>query len=193
MARPVTFDRDEVLGRATEVFWDHGYCDTSVSQLVEATRLKPGSLYAAFKSKEGLFLAALDHYAQRSCARLRAVLAEAPDPLQGVERVFEQLADGGRREAQRGCLLVNSVLEVGRLNPVVQARARAHLADIEALLREALEQAQTKGQLATDKSPESLAKFLMTTIWGLRVLGGTGADRESARLVIAEALSLLRD
>jgi TetR/AcrR family transcriptional repressor of nem operon len=121
------------------------------------------------------------------------VLAEAPDPLQGVERVFEQLADGGRREAQRGCLLVNSVLEVGRLNPVVQARARAHLADIEALLREALEQAQTKGQLATDKSPESLAKFLMTTIWGLRVLGGAGADRESARLVIAEALSLLRD
>ncbi|MGB5199602.1 MAG: TetR/AcrR family transcriptional regulator [Sedimenticolaceae bacterium] len=193
MARPVTFDRDEVLGRATEVFWEHGYCDTSVSQLVEATRLKPGSLYAAFESKEGLFLAALDQYAQRSRQRLLAVLAEAPDPLQGVERVFEQLAESSRREAQRGCLLVNSVLEVGRLNPTVQARARAHLADIEALLREALEQARANGQLAIGKSPESLAKFLMTTIWGLRVLGGTGADRESAQLVIAEALSLLRD
>jgi TetR/AcrR family transcriptional repressor of nem operon len=193
MARPVTFDRDEVLGRATEVFWEHGYCDTSVSQLVEATRLKPGSLYAAFESKEGLFLAALDQYAQQSSRRLRKLLAEAPDPLKGVERIFEQLADSGRHEARRGCLLVNSVLEVGRVNPTVQARARAHLTEIEAILRGALEQARAKGQLAAGKSPESLAKFLMTTIWGLRVLGGTGADRESARLVIAEALSLLRD
>jgi len=193
MARPITFNRDEVLGRATEVFWEHGYCDTSVSQLVEATRLKPGSLYAAFESKEGLFLAALDRYAQQSCRRLRALLAEAPDPLRGVEQLFEQLADSGRREARRGCLLVNSVLEVGRLNPTVQARARAHLAEIEAILRGALEQARANGELATGKSPESLAKFLMTTIWGLRVLGGTGADRESAQLVIAEALSLLRD
>ncbi len=126
MARPVTFDRDEILGRATEVFWEHGYSGASVCRLVEATRLKPGSLYAAFESKEGLFLAALDQYAQRSRQRLLAVLAEAPDPLQGVERVFEQLAESSRREAYSAaaCWLM-AMLEVERLNPTVQARAGA--------------------------------------------------------------------
>ena len=38
MARPAEYDRDEVLGRAMQAFWDNGYCATSVSQLVEATR-----------------------------------------------------------------------------------------------------------------------------------------------------------
>ena len=63
MARPVSFDREQVLERATAVFWERGFCETSMSQLVDATRLQPGSLYAAFRSKEGLFLEALDHYA----------------------------------------------------------------------------------------------------------------------------------
>lgn len=193
MARPVSFDREQVLGRATATFWEHGYCATSISQLVEATRLQPGSLYAAFESKEGLFLAALDHYAQQSLARLQAALAEAADPLQGITGFFEQLVvDAADNAHPHGCLLVNTVLEVGRHNPTVQLRVKAHLAQIESVFVAALEAAQARGMLAADKQPAVLAKFLMTTIWGLRVLGGTGADARDALLVVRQALSLLR-
>jgi len=89
----VSFDREEVLAQATAVFWAHGYGDTSISRLVEATHLQPGSLYAAFESKEGLFLATLDHYAGQTLAHLHATLAAAPDPLQGVRRFVGGLAD----------------------------------------------------------------------------------------------------
>jgi TetR/AcrR family transcriptional repressor of nem operon len=192
MARPASFDRDQVLGRATETFWKNGYCATSISQLVEATQLQPGSLYAAFESKQGLFLAALDYYAQQSLKRLRAVLAEAADPLDGIRQFFGQLVanDGGGKRG-RGCLLVNTVLEVGRHDAKVQARVKAHLAEIEAVFIAALEEAQVRGLLAADGSPQSLARFLMTTIWGLRVLGGIEADAEQARQVVDQALSVL--
>lgn len=193
MARPAGFDREQVLGQATAAFWEHGYSATSISQLVQATRLKPGSLYAAFESKEGLFLTVLEHYAQQSLGRLRSTLAEAPDPLQGIGVFFEQLAlDGPASRRQRGCLLVNTVLEVGRHNPKVQVQVKAHLAEIEGVFVEALEEAQALGLLAADKSSDSLAKFLMTNIWGLRVLAGTGADANSAQLVVRQVLSLLR-
>jgi len=192
MARPASFDREQVLGRATETFWENGYCATSISQLVEATQLQPGSLYAAFDSKQGLFLAALDHYAQQSLKRLRGVLAEAADPLEGIRRFFALLArDSGNAKRIRGCLLVNTVLEVGRHNPEVQARVKAHLAEIEGAFQGALEEAQAQGQLGPDESPDALASFLMTTIWGLRVLSGTGADARSARQVVDQALSVL--
>ena len=193
MARPAEFDREKVLGRATQAFWEYGYCATSISRLVEATELKPGSLYAAFDSKEGLFLAVLDHYAAQTKAKLQAALEEAPDPIEGIERFFSQLV---RAQAQtqpgRGCLLVNTVLEVGRRNETVIAKVKTHLDVVEAMLEEALNEAQAQGKLAAGKSPETLAKFLMTTIWGLRVLGGTGADVRQADQVVAEALSLLR-
>ena len=192
MARPAGFDRDQVLGRATEVFWSQGYRDTSISHLVQATGLQPGSLYAAFASKEGLFLAALDHYAARSAARLSSVLEAAPDPLTGILEFFDDLAGSGGEVARRGCLLVNTVLEVGRNHPEVQARVARHFADIETIFREALVQAQGGGLLDRSKSPAALAKLLMTMIWGMRVLGGNGADAASLQLVVDQVQALLK-
>ncbi len=46
-------------------FWEHGYRDTSVDDLVEATGVRPGSLYNAFPGgKRELFLRALDRYSK---------------------------------------------------------------------------------------------------------------------------------
>ena len=191
MARPAGFDRDQVLGRATEVFWTQGFCDTSISRLVEATRLQPGSLYAAFRSKQGLFLAVLDHYAQHGRERLRNTLAAAPDPLTGILTYCDDLA-GGAKTDRRGCLLVNTVLEVGRHNPTVQARVGAHLAETEKIFRDTLEGAQARGLLDRSKSPVALAKFLMVMIWGLQVLAGTGADARSLQIVIDQVQTLLK-
>lgn len=123
MARPVSFDRNEVLGQATALFLERGYCETSIAQLVKATHLQPGSLYAAFQSKEGLFLAALDHYAQLKLKRVRDAFSKAPDPLQGAENFLQMAAgDCGRTDSQCGCLMVNTVLEAARHNPNVQQR-----------------------------------------------------------------------
>lgn len=55
MARPQAFDQQQVLQNAMELFWRQGYASTSVRDLTEATRLQPGSLYGAFKSKRQLF------------------------------------------------------------------------------------------------------------------------------------------
>ena len=74
---------------------------------------------------------------------------------------------------------------------MVQARVKAHLAEIEGVFRAALEEAQAQGLLAADRSPESLARFLMTTIWGLRVLSGLEGDAEQAMRVVDQALSVL--
>ena len=59
MGRKRSFDDDEVLSRAREVFLEHGYEGTSIEALVKATGLLRGSLYGAFGSKRGMFVAAL--------------------------------------------------------------------------------------------------------------------------------------
>ena len=192
MGRPVEFDREAVLERAVAAFWDNGYAATSVSQLVQATRLQPGSLYAAFESKRGLFFAALERYAAQSLARIDRTLQKAGDPLSGIEAVMRQLADSRRADAQRGCLLVNSVLELGRGDPAMQQALNRHLSGIEQRLLDALKAARAAGQLDEARPLEAIAKFLMTTIWGLRVLGGTGADRATAKAVVEQALLVLR-
>jgi TetR/AcrR family transcriptional repressor of nem operon len=194
MARPVEFTRDEVLDKAMQAFWDHGYQGTSMADLVEATHLNPGSIYAAFQSKQGLFLAVLDHYGVRSAQRLRQALADAKSPLQGIRHYFRQLGDDvANTKGQRSCLLVNTVLELSRQNVTVQERVNYHLKIIEDLFRQALKDAQACGELPPDRDPAAMSAFLMTNIWGLRVLAGTAPSAARTRGVVKQILNCLQD
>ncbi|MGL5502362.1 MAG: TetR/AcrR family transcriptional regulator, partial [Aeromonas veronii] len=59
MARPASFDREQVLEIALNSFWETGFSNTGIATLVDRMGLKPSSLYGAFSSKEGLFIEVL--------------------------------------------------------------------------------------------------------------------------------------
>ena len=82
MAGVKQFDRIDVLDRAMALFWRRGYEATSIQDLVDATGINRGSLYASFTSKKGLFLAVLDHYAEK----LGKPLTDALDDPDGFLR-----------------------------------------------------------------------------------------------------------
>ena len=171
MARPVEYDRNTVLENATDTFWENGYFATSMASLVESTQLNPGSLYAAFSSKEGLLLATIDHYGQRSVNRVKQILSEAASPIEGIRTYLEQLTTQDRaRKIRRGCFMVNTALEVAPHNEAVRDKLNLYLSDIEACFARALLSARELGEMSKDKDPKTLAKFLMVNIWGIRVL-----------------------
>ena len=110
MPRHAEFNRDNVIDQATSVFWERGYARTSVGDLVSATGLQPGSLYAAFGNKKGLFLEVIDRYNRGFVGRIRS-LRDAPgrsiDKLEGLlQQVVEDTAAG---KANHGCLTVNAL------------------------------------------------------------------------------------
>ena len=113
MARHAEYDRDAVIARATAVFWDRGYGKTSIGDLVAATGLQPGSLYAAFGNKKGLFVEVIDQYNRRFIARING-LREAPGrSIEKVEGLLRQIVDDAASgQAERGCLTVNALLEL---------------------------------------------------------------------------------
>jgi TetR/AcrR family transcriptional repressor of nem operon len=192
MARPVKFARDQVLESAMQLFWDQGFCATSMVQLVTTTELNPGSIYAAFKSKEGLFLAALDHYGELSAEKIKQALSESNSPLQGVRDYFQRLGESAADpESRRSCFLVNTVLELARRNKQLEQRINHHFEAIEYCFRTALEAARDRGELSADTDTAALAVFLMSSIWGLRVLAATGAEPARSNAVISQVLKLL--
>lgn len=192
MSRLAKFDRDLVLERAMQAFWDQGYCSTSVATLTKTTQLNPGSIYAAFESKQGLFLATLDHYGKRSVEEITQTLNSAETPLEGIRELFRQLATNVKKpESARSCFLVNTVLDASRHNAMVRERVNHYFDLIESGFRNALASAQDNGELGIDKNPRTLATFIMTTIWGLRVLLVTGADQDKVESVLDQLFVLL--
>ncbi|MFT8638739.1 TetR/AcrR family transcriptional regulator [Bifidobacterium sp.] len=59
MGRSRGFDDGKVLGCVRTVFLERGFEGASIDDLVKATGLLRGSLYGAFGSKRGMFVAAL--------------------------------------------------------------------------------------------------------------------------------------
>ncbi len=193
MARTAEFDREEVLQRAMELFWQKGYCKCSMTSLVAATRLKPGSIYAAFHSKEGLFLEALEYYGAQSIQKLEACLKKAGTPLEGIRLFIEMIGNSIENgERRHGCFLVNTLLEhsPGK-NPVIR-EAGQHLSAIESRIQGALVTAGKSGELPLDRNPDTLAKFIMVNIWGLQVLAKTNPKRETVRAVVNLILTNLQ-
>src|SRR4029453_6387021 len=72
--RPRSFDVEAAVERAMDVFWSRGYHATALPDLLRATKLSRGSLYAAFGDKHSLFLLALDRFIDIAFTRMYIVL-----------------------------------------------------------------------------------------------------------------------
>src|SRR6201995_1182212 len=79
-----SFHVDAAVERAMNVFWSRGYHATALPDLLRATKLSRGSLYAAFGDKHALFLRALDRYIADALTRMDAELGPCRDPLDGL-------------------------------------------------------------------------------------------------------------
>jgi len=86
MARPRSFDPNEALDLARDVFWRKGFQGTSLDDITAATGLAKPSLYAAFGDKNALFLKVLDRYHERIVANAERVLMEGPSARDAIER-----------------------------------------------------------------------------------------------------------
>jgi TetR/AcrR family transcriptional repressor of nem operon len=194
MARPAQFNKQDVIRRATDTFWQTGYSATSISDLVDATQLKPGSIYAAFDSKEGLFLQSIDYYGQQSVAKVWQCLNQGPNPLDGIAKFLTSLVDEiNEDDLQRGCFLVNTILEVAPHNEKVKDKVNQYIKALETCFFNALQSARHNGFLAADKDPEQLARFLMVTIWGIRVMQRISTNKAAAEAMTQQYLKLLHD
>ncbi len=189
MARPRAFDEAEVLDRAMEVFWRHGYAGASFAELTKAMGLNSPSIYVAFGNKRGLFDAVLQRYRTRRSAHRDAIMS-APTARLVAERFLfgavDWLVDPNE---PLGCLTIQSGLAAGVAHDdVPQALANYRKATREALARR-LDQAKVEGDLPPSADPEALAKFLFAVFAGLAVQAAEGLSKAELQATAQLALN----
>ena len=193
MARPTTFDRTYVLQQAINLFWLQGYNNTSIKNLVVVTGLQPGSLYAAFGDKRGLFLAALDMYFETMKYELFKVLHNDKPPIERLTDFFNQLVQESYSDQDRkGCLLINTLSEIPVNDIEINTRLQGMFSEVEQELKQLLSEAKTLGHISEQQDPETLAKFLLAGIFGLRLFNKTQPDSDSLKAIVKHLLSSIQ-
>lgn len=177
MARPRAFDEKQVLNAVREQFWDAGYAATSLEDLMRASGLGKGSLYAAFGDKRQLFLRALHSYTDDSHDHLQKALAETPRAVDALRMLLEApIDDPPGAGTLRGCLMANSTCELGNSHPEVLAHAHRTYETSTALIGDCVARAQREGDLPAGADPNALARALLAAQQGIVFMSRTGLD-----------------
>jgi TetR/AcrR family transcriptional regulator, transcriptional repressor for nem operon len=191
MARPRTFDEHTAVERAMQAFWTDGYEGTSTEQLCEATGLGRSSIYNTFASKHMLFRKSLERYTEETAAR-RAALIEQPGTVrERIRRILSSVIDDELTHDRRGCLAVNTVVEFGQRDPEIAAVIRRDTARFVEDLRVVFEQAQRDGEIECGRDPAALARYVHSTIGGLRIQARQGVERAALAEIAEIALTAL--
>lgn len=193
MARPREFDQEAVLNKAMELFWQKGYERTSIQDLVQHTGVHRGSLYDTFGDKNQLFLACLDRFREVSKDRAFSILEEEGNPRELLQRFFQKLIDIAMSDdtGRRGCLIANTAMELGAVDPIISFRIAAYTLDMEMSFYRFLMRAQQKGCLKTKNSVQEAARFLLSIRNGLYVLAKTVTDRKVLEDAAKVAVSVM--
>jgi TetR/AcrR family transcriptional repressor of nem operon len=190
MARPRSFDPDEALDAARDVFWQKGFQGTSLDDITAATGLAKPSLYAAFGDKNALFLKVLDRYHARIVAHAERILKEGPSARDAIERWlkgFVPFCSG--LKGSRGCLSVNTAADGASDQKEIRKRIERFNRKLEQLLSNRLR--ADRAQFSATFDPGDAAHAIMAIYLGLMVLAKDAPDAARVRATLNQAMKLL--
>jgi TetR/AcrR family transcriptional repressor of nem operon len=121
-------------------------------------------------------------------ARLESTLP----PKQAVRQFFKEIVERSVNDRERrGCLLINSALEVSPHDPELGAVIADRLGEIEAFFHRSIKAAQADGTVPRDRSAKDIARMLLGVLLGLRVLARSKPERALLEGTVRPALALL--
>ncbi|MGZ5032798.1 MAG: TetR/AcrR family transcriptional regulator [Usitatibacter sp.] len=178
--RPRSFDREQALERAMDVFWEKGYESASLSELTQAMGINPPSLYAAFGDKERLFLEAMERYYRLQREPITSAYDEEPTARGAVSRVLAeaacQLAKSGHN---RGCMMVMAATTCSSASPELKSALAERRATSRIRLKARLDRAVQEGELPRGTDTAGLAAFYTAVLQGMSLQAREGASRKS--------------
>lgn len=192
MGRPRTFDRDQAVEQALQLFWEQGYESTSLSQLKASIGggISAPSFYAAFGSKEALFQEVVQRYLGSHGQVTECLWDNDLSPRQAIELALRQST---RMQCEaghpKGCMVSLGVMSAPSAEfasvtqPLTESRERTR-----AGLRHCVERGVASGELAADTNAGALATVFDSFLTGISTLARDGVECDQIEAAIGQVM-----
>src|ERR1700729_2114685 len=187
---PRSFDENDALKKATQVFWSKGYDGATIDDLVAGMGVGRPSLYAVFGDKRAIFLRVLKAYAEKKGARAAKALLSPQglrDSIVGFLRYAVESAT--EKGSARGCLMVcvAPVVDDAEVRQFLQKAVAGGAALVEGRFRDGI----TAGEIPSD-FPVAVRAIQVTDIArGLTMRAQIGTPRKTLLKDAEEAADLV--
>lgn len=168
MSTDKTKTREDLLPKAFMYFLEFGYYGTSMDDLVKATGYSRSSIYYDFKNKKKLFEASLLYFNDVFLDEPVGYLEEPNATLDDLQKYFDWLLDKLRTQTPpyKGCFIANTMNESSPHDKEFRDIVNAFNDRLSEALYRILRN-ESKGKKIKQTQLKSMAKYLMTSIYGI--------------------------
>lgn len=192
MARKKSFNKDDVLERAMNLFWKQGFHATSMQDIVHNVGLSRSSLYESFGSKQGLFDQALGNYCRTNREGVKALLSNEKSVKSGIRNLLESSIHCTISDAdKKGCFVVNSTTELVPGDDEMLKALSKNRASFEKVFFEFLQKGQATGEIPPNKDIKTLSGLIYTVFSGLNVIAKLEKSPKKLMAQIDQIVGLL--
>jgi TetR/AcrR family transcriptional regulator, transcriptional repressor for nem operon len=184
VARPREFNMEKALDGAMNAFWDKGYGNTTLPDLLKAMKLTRGSFYKAFDSKHAVYLAALKRYDDELISpAVEALSAGDGAPRQRIARQFQSMLElCGTKGWRSGCFLCKASVDMAPHDRAVESAVHGMMSKLERGFVSAL---SARDHSQTPQRTHAMARQLTASFFGIQVMRTAGVPQKN----IADAIS----
>lgn len=192
VVRPRGFDEETVLSIAIRCFWERGYEGTNIRDLAEVMGMAGASIYNAFGDKRSLFRMSLQQYVK---IHYKDRIGRLEQRLPGREAILafleETVSESVEDEERKGCLLINSAMEVAPHDSEFFTIVSSALAGVGDFFKRSIESGYSDGSIGERQTASDMSMMLLGMMVGVRVLSRSISDRSLLQGVILPAYALL--
>lgn len=193
MARPREFDPQVALQAAIQVFWEKGYYDTSVDEVVKRSGVSKYGIYGTFGPKRELFKKVLKQYATDRHQDIQSPIRRSGASLPEIHEFFEQVPyQITQSDYPHGCLVCSTGVEVAQRDPEINTFVKDFFADIAKVLKGCLNRAVKQEELTTPEEIDDLANYLVTEFRCALMLARSGHTTQEIQQHLKLALRVLQ-
>lgn len=186
------FDPDVALESAMQLFWSRGYEYSSLQMLIKEMGISKSSFYQTFESKHALFRDCLLRYRRHLTADLSERESDAGPGKPFITSLFLGVVeDEAIAESRRGCFLMNTASEFGQSDPEIASLVSESLNHLTDIFEQAINYAQSQGEVSQEKDARALASYLVSSISGIKNMLKAGVDPELISSIVDTSLAVL--
>ena len=185
--------RQFIIEKAAPIFNTKGIAATSMSDIMEATKLSKGSMYVHFENKDVLACAAVDHNMKILNGKLEAEITKAKTAKDQLFAYIDFFSNPINPPVIGGCPLLNFGMEADDTNPVVKEKVNRIIQRGQSLLTSIIEKGISEGEFNPNGKARELATVIFAMLEGGHLMSRMSGNNESMKTIVATLKKMISE
>ncbi|SHG80432.1 TetR/AcrR family transcriptional regulator [Flavobacterium johnsoniae] len=183
--------RQFIIEKAAPIFNTKGIAATSMSDIMEATKLSKGSMYVHFENKEVLACAAVDHNMKILSSKLQNALSGSSTSKEALFTYIDFFSNPTHPPVIGGCPLLNFGTEADDTNPIVKEKVNSAIKQGQQLLSGIIERGITNKEFKTDFNSSEFATAMFAMLEGGHLMARVSGSNDKMEIVAKTLKNLI--